>query len=304
MVELIKNPNFDILGKWKLAFIFSGTLILAGIISLLIHGGPRYNIDFTGGYLIQIQFSNPVDISEIRKILDNLNIKDASVQSFEQGRGFIIRAPVGKEGEDLSAAIINALKEKYPDNSFEQTRTEKVGPKVGKELRSKALWAIFWSLVCMLIYITFRFQFRFGVASVLALFHDVFIVIAIFSIFNLEISLNIVAALLTIVGYSINDSIVICDRIRENMRKITKSTFFELVNRSLNETLSRTVITSLVVFLILLALLIFGGKVIRDFALALTIGTIIGTYSSIFVVSPIVALWEQKSPKFTARMRR
>jgi len=304
MVELIKNPNFDILGKWKLVFIFSGTLILAGIISLLIHGGPRYNIDFTGGYLIQIQFSNPVDISEIRKILDNLNIKDASVQSFEQGRGFIIRAPVGKEGEDLSTAIINALKEKYPNNSFEQTRTEKVGPRVGKELRSKALWAIFWSLVCMLIYITFRFQFRFGVASVLALFHDVFIVVAIFSIFNLEISLNIVAALLTIVGYSINDSIVICDRIRENMRKITKSTFFELVNRSLNETLSRTVITSFVVFLILLALLIFGCKVIRDFALALTIGTIIGTYSSIFVVSPIVVLWEQKSPKFTARMRR
>ncbi len=304
MIELLKNPNFNLIGKRKYAFIFSGSLILAGIISLIIRGGPRYNIDFTGGYLMEIHFSEPKDISEIRNIVEQFAPGGTTVQSYDNHRGFIIRAPQGKEGEDPSTNILNSMKGKYGENSFEVLRNESVGPKVGSELRKKALLAVFWSLVAMLVYITFRFQFRFGVASVLALFHDVFIVVAIFSIFNLEFSLNILAALLTIVGYSINDSIVICDRIRENMRKLTRTTFAEIVNKSLNETLTRTTITSLVVLLILLALLILGGKVIRDFALALTIGTIIGTYSSIYIVSPIVVMWEEKSPKLTTKIRR
>lgn len=298
-MEFMTNINWDFLGQKKKAFIISGTLILIGIIALIINGGPLYNIDFKGGQVIEVGFDIDVDMAEIRPIVEKLGVDDAEIQSVGEGN-VLFRVPSDVEIErekDFAPLLLENLRDKYGEENVELRRQEVVGPKVSGELRNQAIWATIFALLGILIYVTIRFKFRFGVAAVIALFHDVFITVGLLTLLGREISLPVVAALLTIVGYSINDTIVISDRIRENIRILYREKFDKLVNRSLNQTFSRTIITSVVVLMVLLCIFFFGGSVIHDFSLALIIGTIIGTYSSIYVVSPIVVAWENASPK-------
>jgi len=299
-MEFMTNINWDFLAQRKKAYIFSGVLILAGIIALIINGGPHYNIDFKGGEVIEVGFGERVDVAQVRSIVDKLGVRDAEIQLTEEGKVALFRVPadiVLDSGVDFSETLLDELRLTYGENKVDLRRQESVGPKVSGELRKQAIWATIFALVGILIYITIRFKFRFGVAAVIALFHDVFITVGLLTIFGREISLPVVAALLTIVGYSINDTIVISDRIRENIRILYREKFENLVNRSLNQSFTRTIITSLTTIVVLLSIFFFGGPVIRDFSLALIIGTIIGTYSSIYIVSPIVIAWENASPK-------
>ncbi len=294
-MEIFKNPNYDFIGFRRKAFIISGLLILIGIISIIAHGGLKYGIDFTGGTLVQIKVEGKtVDIGEIRKLVKEAGVPGAEIQNFGDKYTFLIKykATIQKDPSE----IVDFLSKKLGVNVILE-RTERVGPRVGKELQKKALEAILIGLLLMLIYIWIRFDLKFGVGSVLALFHDVFITIGIFSLLGKEITIPIIAALLTIVGYSINDSIVVSDRIRENMRKFGKikpriEKLIETFNRSINDTISRTIITSFTTLLVLIAILIFGGPVIFNFALAITIGVVVGTYSSIYVVASLVVEWE------------
>lgn len=299
-MEFLANINWDFLGKRKKAFIFSGVLILAGLIALIINGGPLYNIDFKGGQIIEIGFGEKVAIGEIRAIVDAIGVSDADIQTVGEGKVVLFRVPADiklEDGRAFSEVLLDELRTKFGADNVDFRRQETVGPKVSGELRNQAVWATVFALLGILIYITIRFKFRFGVAAVVALFHDVFITVGLLTIFGREISLPVVAALLTIVGYSINDTIVISDRIRENIRILYREKFEDLVNRSLNQTFTRTIITSLTTLIVLFCIFFFGGTVIRDFSLALIIGAIIGTYSSIYIVSPIVVAWENASPK-------
>lgn len=301
-MQFIKDINWNFLGLRKYAFALSAILILIGIVSLIVHNGPRYGIDFSGGRVLEISFAKTPDISKIRDILTQSGFGDVEVQSITDRPWVLFRVPMelDEQYQDFSETLLEKLRNNFTESSgykLDILSNEKVGPKVGEELRKKALWAIFFALIAMLLYITIRFQFRFGVASVIALFHDAFITIGIFSVLNKEITLPIVAALLTIVGYSINDSIVVSDRIRENMTKLRRLSFFDLVNKSLNQVFARTIIISGTTLVVVMSLLLFGGKVIHDFALALFIGIFVGTYSSIYIVSPIVVQWEKWFPK-------
>ncbi len=290
MFQIFKSPNYDIIGKRRFAFIFSGTLILISILSIFFHHGLKYGIDFTGGTLIQLHVDKPVDVGTLRGLVSKAGVEKAEIQNFGTLGDFLIKYKSQVEVSQVKKAIEEGIGAKVDIH-----RTEQVGPRIGHELQKKALYAVLIGLFLMLIYITVRFDFRFGVGAVLALFHDVLITLGFLSIFNMDIDIPIIAALLTIVGYSINDSIVISDRIRENLRKLGKRfpipKFIDTVNRSINETLSRTVITSLTTILVLIAILIFGGPVIFNFAFALTVGVVVGTYSSIFVVAALVVEW-------------
>ena len=302
-MEFWRDKNWDFLKYRTFAFIFSGILIFAGVVSLAIHGGPRYGVDFTGGRVLEISFGDKLpDISKVRDLLEANNWHGVTVQTVRDYPWMLFKVPMKLDEQypDFSEKLLEVLRMHFKSSEgykIEILSNEKVGPKVGAELRRKALWAVLLALAAMLLYITVRFQFRFGVASVVALFHDAFITFGMLSILNREITLPIVAALLTIVGYSINDSIVVSDRIRENIPKLRRLPLYDIVNKSLNQVFSRTIITSLTTLLVILSILILGGPVIFDFALALFIGVIIGTYSSIFIVSPIVVQWEKWFPK-------
>jgi len=299
-MQFLANTNWDFLGGRKIAFIISGVLILTSIVALIINGGPLYNIDFKGGQVVEVGFGSPVDMGKVRSLVDAVGVKDVEIQSIGDGSVVLFRLPADVElesGEDVADAVIDRLGLEFGESNIDLRRQEIVGPKVSGELRKQALWATLIALLGILIYVSIRFKFRFGVAAVVALFHDVLITVGILTIFGREISLPVVAALLTIVGYSINDTIVISDRIRENVRILYREKFDDLTNRSLNQTISRTIITSFVVLLVLLCIFFFGGEVIHDFSLALIIGVIVGTYSSVYVVSPIVVAWEHASPK-------
>jgi len=295
-MRFFRNPDVDFVGMRRYAFIVSGALIVLSLVTLLVRGGPRYGIDFTGGTLAQVHIDGKIDIGKIRQAVFDAGIKSAEIQNFGSPNDFLIKYKEEVDASDLVKALKQSL-----GVDIRLDRTEEVGPRIGQELKKKALLALLVGLALMLIYITFRFDFKFGVGSIFALFHDVFITIGIFSLLNKEITIPIVAALLTIIGYSINDSIVVSDRIRENLRKLGKvivlPKFISTVNRSLNETLSRTVITSLTTLIVLISVLIFGGPVIFDFAFALTVGVIVGTYSSVFVVAALVVEWTQATHK-------
>ena len=290
------ETNIDFTGMRKIAFAISAIIILAGIISLVIHKGPEYSIDFKGGISLELDISpqeggHKLDVQEIRNALSDAGIKDIEIQSVKGSTErdlILIKAPAGENKGDN---IVQAIKKAFPNNidpdNFIRLQ-EEVGPKVGDELKGKAILAAFWALLGIILYIWWRFEFSYGLAAVIALFHDVLITIGIFSIFGKEISLSVVAALLTIIGYSLNDTIVIFDRIREDLKLYRKKPFAEVINMSINQTLSRTVITSLTTFVVVLSLYLFGGSVIHDMALALLIGVIVGTYSSIFIASPIL----------------
>ncbi len=308
-MEFFREINWDFLKYRKIAFAFSGAMILASLVSLIVHGGPRYGIDFTGGRVLEVSFGKAPDIARVRSVLAKAGFSGIEVQSVKDRPWVIFRVPMELDEKypDFSAVMLETLRNNFTQQAgftIDVLSNEKVGPKVGAELRRKAILAVVLALLAMLVYISIRFQFRFGVASVVALFHDAFITLGVFSILNKEITLPIVAALLTIVGYSINDSIVVSDRIRENMGKLRRLSFYELVNKSLNQVFSRTIITSFTTLVVVLCLLLFGGIVIKDFALALFVGILVGTYSSIYIVSPLVVQWERWFPKRVSAARR
>lgn len=312
-MELIKpGTNIDFVRIRYSAMMISGVMILAGLISLLVHGGPNYGIDFTGGTVAQVRFHSNPNIDEIRGALGSLGLESGSIQDFSdtfnssgESAGkteYLIRLPLAEsEDVDVAGKIKDALTAKFGADSFDVMRIETVGPRVGSALRQQAVMAVLAAMVMMGFYVWFRFEFRFGVGAAVALLHDVLITIGFLSIFNYEIDLTIVAALLTIVGFSVNDTVIISDRIRENMRKSRRESLAMIINGSINETLSRTVITTGTAVLVVIALFVLGGNVIRGFAFSLLVGFLVGTYSSIFISSPIVLAFEGTRFGSTAR---
>jgi preprotein translocase subunit SecF len=293
-MQIIKQDiNIDFVGKRKLAIIASGIVILLGLISLTINGGPNYGIDFVGGTLVQVEFSQDTDAAKIKDSLATLELGSIVVQRFgDHPNEFLIRVQEGDKSSDLSGKISKTLNAVYGDGAVDLRRVEMVGPQVGKDLRQKGLLSILYAMIGILIYVAWRFELRFAVGAIIALLHDILITLGIFSLTGREIDLPIIAAFLAIIGYSLNDTIVVYDRIRENYGKHQKKGFGSIVNHSINETLSRTILTSGTTLLVVLALFVFGGGVIHNFAFALLIGILVGTYSSIFVASPILIFWE------------
>lgn len=289
-MEFFKKTNIDFIKKIKWALLFSGTLIVAGIISLILKGGPNLGIDFIGGSLIQLKFQNQVNIQEIRSALTQTGLGNVEIQNIPADNVIIIRIKKSNmPSENILKEVKQNIQNKLPNNGFIVEQNEMVAPVMGREIYRKALLAVIFSFLGIMIYVNLRFKRGgWGLAGVLALIHDVFITVGFFSFLNKEITLLVVAALLTLAGYSINDTIVVYDRIRENLKLKRGETLYQIFNESINETLSRTMITSLTVLLVALALFFKGGEVLHDFSLALSIGIIIGTYSSIFIASPLV----------------
>lgn len=294
-MQFIKDTTIDFIGKRKIAITISIILIMVGIISLLLRGGPKLGIDFTGGSSLQLQFEKPVNIGAIRGILSNIGFGNAEIKEFGLKNEILIRIQQTESSDDVSDIVIKELRAKSLDNKMDVRMSESVGPRIGGELQRSAIWAILVSLILILIYISWRFEFIFAVGAVVALFHDVMITLGIFSLLNLEISLAVVAAFLTIIGYSLNDTIVVFDRIRENLKVLRREDTIKIFNQSINQTLSRTILTSFTTFLVVLILFFFGGEVIHNFSFALVIGIIVGTYSSIFIASPVVVEWRLKA---------
>jgi len=289
------------MGKTRLAVTLSTVMILAGIASIVVKGGLNLSIDFKGGTLVAVNYTEDVDITEVRSVLANVSIdgqlfdfSHAEIKHFGDESNIAVRIPsLEDEPDQFPQKFVDNMANAFPNRVPEDENDfilsiEKVGPKIGAELSGDAVMAIIWALLLILIYISFRFEFKFAVGAIMALSHDILVTLGIFSILDYEISLAIVAAFLTIVGYSLNDTIVIFDRIRENLKALKKSTLDMVVNQSINESLSRTIITSLTTFFVVLVLFLVGGEVIHSFSFAMIIGVIVGTYSSIFVASPVI----------------
>jgi preprotein translocase subunit SecF len=306
-MQIIKSDiNIDFVGRRKLALVLSGIAILIGLVSLVVKGGPNYGIDFVGGTLVQVKFTESTDAAKIKDSLAALDLGTVVVQRFGDGANeFLIRIQKSDEEQDLSALVSGSLDASYGQGKYDIRRLEMVGPQVGKDLREKGILSVFYAMIGILIYVTWRFELRFAIGAVIALFHDVLITLGAFSITGREIDLPIIAAFLAIIGYSLNDTIIVYDRIRENYGKHQKQGFPSVVNHSINETLSRTILTSGTTLLVVIALFIFGGGVIHNFAFALLVGILVGTYSSIFVASPVLIIWEDfragKSKKVLAQ---
>ncbi len=296
-MEIIKTEtHFDFVRLMKPAVFLSLAVIIIGIASLIWHGGPNYGIDFAGGSLIQVKFQEEPNADKIRSALKPMGFEGSIIQKFGPKEVIIRTAESGADPKGLTSRVDEALTAAFGKGAYEVRRIEVVGPKVGKDLTRKALLAIIFSWIGILIYVGVRFEFRYALGGIIALVHDVLITITFLSVFDKEFDLNIVAALLTIIGYSINDTIVIFDRIRENTRKNMKMSLLDVINVSVNQTLSRTILTSLTVFIVLLILFVFGGAVIHDFTFALLVGTVAGVYSTVFIASPIVLLFEKIKP--------
>ena len=289
-MQLLSKTNINFTNKQKIAGFLSIIFIVLGISSLIIKGGPLLSIDFTGGTVAQVKFNKALEITELRTKLSEHGFKDAEIVEFGSPQEVLIKTKISGSSSELSEQLTVAV-----GDTFILRRIESVGPKIGKELQLDALKAISLALLLILIYISFRFDRYYALSSVVALIHDVLITLGVFSLLNYEINLSIIAAFLTIVGYSLNDTIVVFDRIRENIPKHMKKTLDEVVNISLNNTLNRTVITSLTTLMVVMILFIWGGEVIKLFAFALIVGVFIGTYSSIFVASPVMVFFEQRS---------
>lgn len=284
----LSKSNFDFLGKRRIALIISSLLLATSIASLAI-SGLRMGIDFTGGTLLEVSYEQTVELPGIRKILETANFGDASVQHFGTSKEVLIRLPL-KEGvstADLSNRVMDLLNT-LGEAQGKQLRVEFVGPQVGDELTEDGGLALLYSMFGILMYVTWRFEYKFALGSVAALAHDVVLTLGFFSLLGFEFDLTVLAAVLAVIGYSLNDTIVVYDRIRENFRKMRKGTPEQIMNTSLNQTLSRTLMTSLTTLLVLVALAILGGEIIHNFSLALIVGVLIGTYSSIYIASPMV----------------
>ena len=296
------KSNFDFMAWRKVAIAISLVAILVGLISLVVKGGPDYNIDFLGGSEIEVRFPQPKTTLEVRNALNAINLGDAEIKELGDPHLYIIRflLPeniVKNPNAPNSDAVMAAFAQAFPNEVTELLANSTIGPKIGQELRLSAVWAILVSLGLIFVYITYRFQSIFAVGAVVALFHDVLITLGFFSLMNREISLAVIGAFLTLVGYSLNDTIVVFDRIRENLKVHRREmlSIDQVINRSINDTLSRTILTGVTTLMVVIVCLLIGGEVLRDFFLCLLIGILVGTYSSIFIAAPVVAKWYQKS---------
>jgi preprotein translocase subunit SecF len=300
-MRLFANANYDFLSRRKIAYLITLALTIPGLLVVLTRG-LNYSVEFTGGTLMQVESQKAVDVGAVRSALAERGIEGAEIQTFGSDRELVIRARVAKQGTDANdtqataAALTQALDATLGAGSYTVLRTEAVGPKVGGELREKALMAILLSFVAVLIYLAYRFEWRFGVAAIIATAHDILASIAFIGLIRLEVSLFVVAGLMTIIGYSLNDTIVIFDRIRENLHLRKREGFFEILNRSINETLPRTVFTGSTALGSLVALAVLGGEVVRPFALLMLFGVIVGTFSSIFIAAPALLEIEKRWP--------
>ncbi len=296
MLQLIKTTNIDFMGKRKLGYMFSGLLVLLSLIFLVVKG-PRLGVDFAGGALVWVRFEQPVEVGQVRLSLDKIGKAKASIQRLSGTNEFVIRADVKEDPGKFADDVLSRLASDFEGNKLELRDKEAVEPKISREMTTRTIWAIVLGMLLMAIYIWFRFDFRFGVCSTLALFHNILITIGALILTGREFTIVVVGALLTILGYAINDTIVVSDRVRENIKKLRGRPMREVINISLNETLSRTVLTGLFVILSLFCLFFFGGPVIADFAFTLIVGLIFGTYSSVFIVCALVVDLEEKLPR-------
>lgn len=306
MFTIIKKTDINFIGKRKQFFMISLIFVAIGVIALvqISRGGGNLGIDFAGGAAIQLKFDQPIKIDVARKALESAGFNNATLQEISSDNKLIIRLKNREiSGENLRGKIKDVFSSAFSGNNFVVESSTEIGPTIGKKLQGDAVNAIVFSLVLIITYIAFRFEFRFGLAAAIATFHDVFVVLGFFFIMNKEISLLLITALLTIAGYSLNDTVVVFDRIRENTKGRKKETFEEVVNRSINDNLSRTLITSLTTFLAVFALYLFGGEVIHDFALAVLLGVVVGTYSSWFIASSLLVAWHQKRTESKTKKR-
>jgi preprotein translocase subunit SecF len=306
MLRLFSNAKYDFIGFRAYAYGVTALILIPGLMFLLLKG-LNYSIEFTGGTLLQIQSSKSVDVAHLRAGLDREGIHGAEIQNFGSANEYVIRARVAKPGSDANdtqataRAVGHALDNVLGAGSYSVVRTEAVGPKVGGELRQKAFLAIFLSFFAVLAYLAYRFEWRFGLAAIVATAHDILATIAFIGVMRLEVSLTVVAAVLSMVGYSLNDTIIIFDRVRENLHKHKHESFEQILNRSVNETLPRSILTHGTTLATLLALTIFGGEVIRPFALVMFFGVFVGTFSSIYIASPVLMAIEKRWPGPAAR---
>jgi preprotein translocase subunit SecF len=295
MIELVKNTKIDFMGLKKYAFAFSAALVILGIVGTvqIYRGKANLGIDLAGGTSIQLKFQKPFSMDAIRTLLANAGHGEATLQEVPGENILLVKLrALGKQDEKMVAApMVDLLRQSLPGNPFIVESVSEIGPAIGHKLRRDAELALLISALAIILYLAWRFEFKFGVAAAIATFHDIFALVGIFWILRIEKDLLFITALLTVGGYSLTDTVVVFDRIRENIRLRKKGTFSETINLSVNEVLSRTIVTSLTVFIAVVTLLVFGGIVLHNFALALAIGIVIGTYSSIFVASPVVALW-------------
>jgi preprotein translocase subunit SecF len=293
-MRFFKKTSIDFMGKRKLWYTVSGSMLVIGLIALALRG-LEFGIDFLGGTELIVQFNQSVSIHDVRAAMDRVGMGKAEIKTFGSDRDILLRTAEQGEGSAVADKMQEALKTSFASNPYTILKEDKIGPKIGAELRRNALYAVLASIVAIGIYVGFRFKFVYGVGAVAALAHDVLVTLGLISLFNgvlnLEINQNMIAAFLTLVGLSVNDTVVIFDRMRENQKIFRSMSLGDLMNKSLNETLSRTIITSGLIFLVLAVLLILGGEVTRGFAFALTIGIVTGTYSSIYVASAVVLDW-------------
>ena len=298
-MELLGKTNIDFIGKRNIAFVISSIISILGIIGIIqiSRGAANMGIDFSGGTAMQLKFDKPMLLADARKALHNNGIARVDLQEIKDGNKLLVKidknagAAVGKSSE----AVKSAFKKEYPDNAFVVESTTEIGPSIGDKLRKDTLIAVVISLLGIILYIAWRFDLKFGIGATVATLHDCLAMFAAFYVMNKEINLLFITAVLTIAGYSLTDTVVVFDRIRENMHKNLKGALQNIFNQSINEVLSRTIVTSLTVFLAAASLFFFGGEVIHDFSFALLVGVLVGTYSSVFVASPIVVLLENRA---------
>lgn len=302
-MRFFKKTNIDFLKPRRSMYLLSALVIAAGIVSLFVKG-IDYGIDFRGGTEIVLQFENPLEISQLRTALGTTGMSQSEIKTFGSENNILIRTTEQGEGMIVGDRIKNAIQGAFPDSKFIVLKEDKIGPKIGEELRRDAMYAVIAALVVILGYIAIRFKFIYGVGAVAALFHDVLVTLSVMSLLdgvfphlNLEITQEVVAAFLTLVGVSVNDTVVIFDRIRENLKIYRTMSLGEVINRSVNDTLNRTIITNGTIFVVLLILLLGGGEVTRAFSFALVVGTIAGTYSTIYIASAIVLDWSLRKKK-------
>ena len=299
-MDLIRpGTHYDFIGMKKITLWISTVAILVTIGSILYHGGLRNGVDFAGGAVIQVKFSKPVNISEVRSALSTSGLKEAVVQNFGGGNEFLIRVEKSSENiEDIAKGIQTTLQERFKEKSPDIQSVQVVGPMVGRDLKTKAMWAVILSLLGIMLYIAFRFnKFSYGLGGVVSLFHDIAVTYGAISVLNLEYNLSLMAVVLTVIGFSINDTIVIYDRVRENIKKMRKTDLVTVFNESINECLGRTVLTTGTVMISVLILFFFAGQVLREFTIALIVGIVTGTYSTVYIASPVVLFWEQHIAK-------
>ena len=287
MLEILHGVNVDWMRRRHIAYWVSGICVAISIISLIAHGGPRYGVDFTGGTLLELAITPPPAIDDIRGAVDRAGFTGSEIQRLDAPNQFLIRLGTNEKVKDPAPVVRGAIQTAHANANIEILRVESVGPRVGDELRGAAIKAVFLALGLILIYVAFRYDWRYSLGAVVALFHDVFISLGAVSLTNREVTLTVVAAFLTIAGFSINDTIVVFDRIRERKQSLRRDPPEKVMNIAINETLSRTIITSLTVALTVLALFFLGGEVIHDFSFAMLVGVVFGTYSSVFVASAL-----------------